>query len=232
MLVRAIEARGLLHQIKTFSFIVSQMIFDQILSCTKHLSDQLQSSTTDLSVASDLVLATKYMLRDYHTTDYWRKIHKYSKYSTDIASLHSISLQQTEPGRMRRLPSHLADSVPFESSGFRDEQSTSEELKTTLFFPVLDKFLIELETRCDDKNMIIMSVIAACSPTSNRFIWYEDMKRFADRPDISSLACFCNYLYSSQPAYESIFKLTQIALTIAVMSAECERSFFSLKRIK
>ena len=67
---KAIEARGLLHQIKTFSFIVSLMIFDQILSCTKHLSDQLQSSTIDLSVASDLVLATKSMLRDYCTTDY------------------------------------------------------------------------------------------------------------------------------------------------------------------
>ena len=248
---KAIEARGLLHQIKTFSFIVSLVIFDRILSCTKHLSDQLQSSTIDLSVASDLVFATKSMLRDYRTTDYWRKIYKYS---TDIASLHSIPLQQTEPRRKRRLPSHLADSVPFESFGFRDEQSTSEELKTTLFFPVLDKFLIELENRFDDKNMIIMNGIAACCPASNRFLRYEDLKRFADsynistdglevevsllrkvvpdRSDISSLASFRNYLYSSRPAYESIFKLTQIALTIAVTSAECERSFSSLKRIK
>ena len=31
---KAIEARGLLHQIKTFSFIVSLVIFDRILSCT------------------------------------------------------------------------------------------------------------------------------------------------------------------------------------------------------
>ncbi len=52
------------------------------------------------------------------------------------------------------------------------------------------------------------------------------------RSDISSLASFRSYLYSSQPAYGSIFKLTQIALTIAVTSAESERSFSSLKRIK
>ena len=148
----------------------------------------------------------------------------------------------------------MADSVCLESTGFRAEQSTSDELKTVLFFPVLDKFLVELEACFDNKNLIIMNGIAACSPKSNKFLLYEDLRMFAnsynistdnlkvevsllskvipDRSDISSLASFRKYLYSSQPAYESVFKLTQIALTIAVTSAECERSFSSLKRIK
>ena len=34
---KAIEARGLYHQIHSFSFIVSLVTFDKILSCTKHL---------------------------------------------------------------------------------------------------------------------------------------------------------------------------------------------------
>lgn len=45
---KAIEARGLLYQLRSFSFIVSLITFDKILTCTKQLSDQLQSSTLDL----------------------------------------------------------------------------------------------------------------------------------------------------------------------------------------
>ena len=41
---KAVEANGLLHQVQSFSFIVSLDLFDRILSCTKQLSDQLQSS--------------------------------------------------------------------------------------------------------------------------------------------------------------------------------------------
>lgn len=249
---KAVEARGLLHQIKSFSFIVSVVMFDRILGCTKQLSDQLQSSKIDLSVASDLVSATKSMLRDYRTTEYWMKVYKYS---TDIASQHSISPQPPEPRRKRRPPAHLTDSISLESAGFRAEQSTSDELKTSLYFPVIDKLLVELETRFDDKNIVIMNGIAACSPKSNTFLHYDDLRMFAEsynistdslevevsllsklaipnRTDISTLNSFRNYLYSSQPAYESIFKLAQISLTIAVTSAECERSFSSLKRIK
>lgn len=59
---KAIEARGLYHQIHSFSFIVSLVTFDKILSCTKHLSDQLQGKTVDLSIATDLILATKSLL--------------------------------------------------------------------------------------------------------------------------------------------------------------------------
>jgi hypothetical protein len=65
---KAIEARGLYHQIKSFPFLVSLITFDQILTCTKQLSDQMQSSTLDLSLATELVLATKTTLMEYHTT--------------------------------------------------------------------------------------------------------------------------------------------------------------------
>ena len=393
---KAIEARGLLHQVKAFSFIISLVMFDRILCCTKQLSDQLQSSKIDLSLASELVVATKSMLADYRTTEYWSKVYKYStdiamlhsvdihqtatkrkrrtpshladtvllestgsrdqpsksdefitqlffpvldkflvelqhridgknlaimngiaacspssckflayddlklfaenyniateslevevallsrivpgrldidslvsdyrtteywskvyKYSTDIAMLHSVDIHQTATKRKRRTPSHLADTVLLESTGSRDQPSKSDEFITQLFFPVLDKFLVELQHRIDGKNLAIMNGIAACSPSSCKFLAYDDLKLFAEnyniateslevevallsrivpgRLDIDSLVSFRNYLYSSQPAYESVFKLTQIALTIAVTSAECERSFSTLKRIR
>ena len=55
---KAIEAKGLYCQVATFSFILSLVMFDKI-SCSKSLSDQLQSANIDLAQAADLVIATK-----------------------------------------------------------------------------------------------------------------------------------------------------------------------------
>ena len=64
---QAIEARGLLHQIKSFSFLLSLITFDRILTSTKQLSDNLQCSSIDLSRATELVVATKHLLTDYRS---------------------------------------------------------------------------------------------------------------------------------------------------------------------
>ena len=52
-----LQARGLDHQLKYFSFIVALVTFDRILTCTKQISDQLHSSSIDLSRASRLAFA-------------------------------------------------------------------------------------------------------------------------------------------------------------------------------
>ncbi len=52
---KAIEAKGLYCQVATFAFIILLVMFDRILSCTKCLSDHLQSIQVDLATASDLV---------------------------------------------------------------------------------------------------------------------------------------------------------------------------------
>ena len=72
--MEAIEAKGLYYQVANFSFIVYLVMFDRILSCTKCLSDQLQSTQVDLAQAADLVLATKSILEEYRTDTFWEKI--------------------------------------------------------------------------------------------------------------------------------------------------------------
>ena len=49
---RAIEARGLLHQIKLFSFILFLILFEKIFSITGKLSDFLQSKTINYAAAA------------------------------------------------------------------------------------------------------------------------------------------------------------------------------------
>ena len=87
--MKAIEAKGLYYQVANFSFIVYLVMFDRILSCTKCLSDQLQSTQVDLAKAADLVLATKSTLEEYRTDTFWEKIYAHSQ---KIAELHTIEM--------------------------------------------------------------------------------------------------------------------------------------------
>ena len=64
---KAIQANYLYHQIAKFSFLLSLVTFDKVLTCTKGLSDQLQSSDLDLSQAADLVVATKSTLQEFRS---------------------------------------------------------------------------------------------------------------------------------------------------------------------
>ena len=122
---QAVEARGLYHQIKSFSFVVALITFDRILMCTKQFSDSLQSTSVDLSQASELVLATKSLLSQYRSNNYWEKVYDQA---TRVAELHNIAVQVTT--RRRKRPTYLNDSVVFETTGSRESLSTREEFKT------------------------------------------------------------------------------------------------------
>ena len=246
---KAVEAKGLLHQIKIFSFVITLITFDKILSLTKHLSDQLQSSTIDLYQASQLVSATKSMLMEYRTDNYWDKIYKYA---TDLANLHSIIIQTIS--RKRKRPGYLESSLITSTVGSRPNQSSKEDYKCQLYFPVLDTFLKEMDERFDETHQVILMGIGSCSPSSSIFLSIPDMKPFAFSYGIdvtsldieialtkrsltldtsqASITEFASYLYSCQPAFKTLFEIVQVALTISITSAECERSFSSLKRIK
>ena len=116
--MKATQATGLLLQIKTFHFLLSLITFDKILSITKGLSDVLQSATLDLAKAADLVSGTIKTIKDFRT---------------DIL-----------PNRKRKLPSCLRnDTVILESTGSH-EQLTSQQFKVSLYYPILDAFLMEL----------------------------------------------------------------------------------------
>ncbi len=246
---KAIEAKGLLFQVQSFSFLLSLVIFDRILSCTKQ---QLQSSKIDLYRASELVTASKAMLQQFRTDEYWNQIFRYA---TDIANTHSISTEVSEQRstRKRRRPANLDDSIITDSVGSREPMTTSNHFKTGLYFPVLDQFLVEMNARFNQSNSIILKGIATCSPSSSVFLEFQDMKEFAlmygidvttlemevalvsrvaSRNSITTTVDLARYLHSCLPAYQNFYDTVQIALTIAVSSAECERSFSSLKRIK
>ena len=111
---RATEATGIWMQVQTFKFLLSLIIFWRVLSCTKSLSDQLQSTEMDLAKAADLVLATISTLEEFRSDSQWDHRFKYVK---DVADLHSISVALPRPCRRKLLPRRLEDGVVLESMG-------------------------------------------------------------------------------------------------------------------
>ena len=69
--VNSAKARGLLLQVSSSRFVLCLVIFDRILSCTKSLSDMLQSTQLDLTRAADLVSVTIEILEEFRSDQEW-----------------------------------------------------------------------------------------------------------------------------------------------------------------
>lgn len=82
---KAVEAKGILYQVKSFKFILLLVIFSRILSFTKSLSDQLQSVTNDMARAADLVVATIETVEELRSNSSWDHLYKYTQ---DVAKLN------------------------------------------------------------------------------------------------------------------------------------------------
>ena len=111
---KAVEAIGLLHQVHSFKFLASLIIFQRIFSITKSLSDQLQSKSLAFASATSLVLSTKETLQESRTNESWEQTYTYIK---SVADLHGID-EFFEDTRKRKRPSRrIQDSVLLESVG-------------------------------------------------------------------------------------------------------------------
>ena len=253
---KAIEARGLLFQVQSFQFILLLVLFDRILSCTKQLSDLLQSPNCDLAVATNLVSATIETLEEFRSDISWDHLFQYAKQVARKNGIDNVSICSR---RKTRTPRRLDDFVSLEPestrTGTRESMSTSQELKVNLYYPILDKFLTELNQCFSGTSIGIMKAIQACCPQSKTFLDTDHLQPLVstyslDQVSLSmettiakrtlsgkieSMQSISELFLELQPlrvAFPTLHKLIQIALTICVTSAECERCFSALKRIK
>ena len=201
----------------------------------------MQSSTLDISVASQLVAGIKSLLAEYRSPDYWKKVYGYAE---RIANSHDIPIRSSDQAKRRKRPRHLEDGVILDTVGSKDSidsnQSASDEICCQFFYPVLDMFITEMNSRFCSQNIIIINGISSCTPGSTMFLSITDLKAFDNEyaidvrslnvqcslikvvmthceKEISSLAAFGQYLLKCQTAYLTHWKLVQIALTIAVV---------------
>ena len=233
---KAAEARGLLLQVKSFQFILCLVIFDRLLSCVKCLSDVLQGIQIDLAKAADLVLGTVETIETFCSDDEWEKVFRYCE---NVAKLHNIPIATSQS---RRPPKRFDDGIVLETTGIRDE---SDSYKINLYYPVLDSFLCELKRRFSDKNKDIMRALQACCPSSHNFfntshlqpliITYgldgealssetQVAKRTLVGKDLEDISDVLIELTPLKLAFPNVVKLLQIAMTMCVSTAKCERT--------
>ena len=226
------------------------IIFDHTLSCTNSLSEQLQDRKAGLAKRAELVLATIETLQEYRTEKSWNQLLAYAK---SVADVKGIKCNENSDKQVQRLPRRLQDDVVvLESTGYRNSTNSGEDYKIEVYYPVVDRFIAEMECRFSSNNLGVMKAIQACSPTSKDFLnpdclaplveYYnlnKDLVRMEAvlarrslKNDVTSLSDVIRELYPLKNAFPCLINVLQIALTIGISTAECERSFSSLKRIK
>ena len=251
---KAIEAVGLLHQVNSFKFLSCLVIFHRLLGLTKSLSDQLQSRDIDLCSASELIESTIGTLKSFRNEDTWKNTFEYIK---TVADLHHIDMEEVRPIRQRRRPQRMEDFISETSTGQREPLNNSQSLKQNIYFPVIDLLLTEIGRRFNSTNIGIMKSVQACNPSSSTFLDPSQLASLASfyNLDTDLLATECllakrtllgpqqnesiesvidvyRLIIPLEAAFPTLKKLLQISLTLAVSTAQCERSFSALKRIK
>ena len=244
---KAVQANGILLQVRNFRFLLLLVIFDRILSFTKGLSDELQSKSIDMAKAADLVGATVDVLRSFRTDSEWQHILQYVK---DASSLYNICAENSESERSRQPPKRYECGLIMETTGSRSRVMTDEQRQISIFFPILDAIVAELDRRFSSSNLEHIRAIAACSFQSPNFLESQKLQMLAEsygldtnllstecmlakrtllKKDMECIGDVLSQLFPHRMAFPLVVKLLQIALTTAVSTAHCERS---LKRIK
>lgn len=254
---KATEARGILLQVQSFQFLLCLIIFDRLLTCIKGLSDVLQSVQLNLDKAAELVVGTIKAIESFRSDEEWMKLLSYAK---NIADTHDISTHTltANSSRQRRkvMPQRYNDEVVFETTGSRDcpsEDDAHSMLKSNLYFPILDAILVELNSRFSQKNLELMRSLHACCPRADNFLEITPLKPLISAYDLDYQQLTTETLLAKaslqgkemedvsdvllelvplKAAFPNLIQLLQIALTISVSTAKCERTFSTLKRIK
>lgn len=245
---RTVEARGILLQIHTFKFLLLLIIFRRVLSCTKSLSDQLQSVSIDMAKAANLVTATITTMQEFRSDSAWSHIYKYVEV---VAALPHINVPPQRLQRQR--PRRLEGGIVLETIGSLETVAASEQFRVLLYFPILDAMILELQRRFSNKNLEHTKAVQACSPNSPHFLQPQNLLPLAEShglnmslqsiecslakntlkaSDLDSISKVLLEIYSLMVAFPTLLKLLQIALTIAVSTAKCKRTISAHKRIK
>ena len=132
----------------------------------------------------------------------------------------------------------------------------TKEMKENLFLPALDRILKEIENRCADSNMSLLSAVQSLlMPDCNSFLDFESMypivkkygpalslnvqllkhevalaKIISSNEKTSSFETFISKL--DLMAFSNLSKCTRVTLTFPTTSVTCERSFSTLRYIK
>ncbi|CAF1580951.1 unnamed protein product, partial [Didymodactylos carnosus] len=149
--------------------VVLRVVDDKhVLGIIKIVSDVLKGKQLDFSKASILMQSTISQMTDLRSEQVFKNLFvEISKFTAD----HQIDLNV--PSRLRRIPTlstRFKDSIITGTIGHQDVADNEYKFRTSLYYPLLDAVLIELNDRFSNKNCEILSVVPSLSPDSPSFL--------------------------------------------------------------
>ena len=247
---RRTEATGYFLQIDR-QFVRYLYAIRHLLNKAKFASDMLQTPSNDLTAAIELIQTLKDEVAECRKRG---KIQEFWDTAEEVADKLDLRQQARHP-RKRKTPASFQDFAvevsvePLTASGFEGFLQN--------IYEIADKTLAELSRRFDENNIAIMQGITALAPGSSSYLdstkiinfgllfqsntsaleseicTFKHMVGRTDQKDHpSTLLQLEAYTKKLKAAFFELYRLVSIACTLPVSSAECERSFSSMRLIK
>lgn len=245
-----VEALGLLSSIKKPEFLVNLFIFTNVLSITNILSKYFQSKNATLGQASKLIIGTIASLEEKRNSfhDLWKEIEEF-------AETHDVSLEPPRASKKRRQPPEKLKEYVIESTLGRrlDElpsvSSNSEYWKIFIYNQVMDNLITHFKRRFDNLPLAesVDAFLKLDLDGGSAFI-----ENYKDVFDINKAVLKAEVLVTKnffkakalqinlenlkkdvkEEFTPTLYKLLQIAIGLPISSANCERSFSAMRRVK
>ena len=132
-----------------------------------------------------MVSGTIETLSEFRGDERWGQVVQYTK---EVAELHDIDITSSIcPRRTRVAPRRLEDDIIMETTGVREDNITYDQLKTSIYLPVIDcmYMLSELNERFSNHNLDTMQAIQSCNPHSPSFLDPEKLLPIINAYDLN-----------------------------------------------
>lgn len=248
-------AIGLLHRMKTFQFVFVLNTFTNLLAPFKNVSVQLQSAHVDLAVAADFIASLKEMLAEKEVVAFTGVWEAAAQMCMEMG--FSVPLRPTRERRQVRLPNF--DSSSTEASGFRPTLHSGDDFRDNLFLPLIHCLREELDARFGEESLDQLRTIAVCLPSSQTFLDFLDYEKLrvmcekfgldavemrdtelstarrylCDKHKTNPLLSLCDVLqFLNIELFPNLHRIVKILATLPVTTANNERAFSTMRRIK
>lgn len=257
----AIEAIGLLSNMKSSKFLVSLIILDDILKIINILSKQLQSEAATLADSTNVINGTIKSLEEKRNANafaqLWLEIE-------DLAKKNDISLDLRSSKRKKaeniRLKEYVVEASTSAVDNFQEslaestiKNSAQTFWLTTVYYRSLDTITNHMKLRFSPESqklaLAVHHFLQMNFDESMEFIQlYADtfliniealkaemtvLKNCVGKANKDiNISDIISQSVINKTTFPNSYKLLQIAITLPISSASCERSFSTMRRIK
>ena len=176
---RSTDASGLLKSVD-LSFILSLVLYTEVLHITKLLSNMLQSPTLDLAAAADMVETVREDLAARRNEEKWAALYQKAKQLAQELDI-TPEITETAQKRKKKTSTRLAGSVVLERTGQKNQSIGENQLRGSMYYTVLDHISNKLNSRFSEQSRQLLRCIAALDPCNPTFLQIGMLEPMAEQ---------------------------------------------------